>query len=347
MTAFYTPNQYRYKLEKYQGKKHICPHCGRKSFMRYYDITTNEIVHEHCGRCDHESSCGFHYTPKQFFADNPMERAERKYTSTCVYKPQPLPDAVNFGDVSVWDSRLRGYDHYQSDFAVGLGYYFDTEIVHNLVDAYRLQANGEKKNAMFPNIDQHGVVQDIAVIGYGADLHRNGIGYYYRGNDKWKAKMEAEHPNGCKYGFCYFGEHLLPQFPTAPVALVESQKSAVICSAIYPEFVWLATCGSNRYKPEYCKPLKGRKVVVYPDKGCETKWQMVTDGLVSDGYDITLNPIMQQAEGYGDNSDIADYLLDELKKRELPVSYEKLTFEYFKRQPHVASLISAFDLVLA
>lgn len=299
-------------LEKYKGIKYTCPHCGQKTFTRYVDTFTNQVIADDCGRCDREISCKFHRPPREYFALNPTAYIPSP-NPALPSEPQPQPDVVNFGEVHIWDSRRRGNEHYESDFAVGLSQYFNEATVHSMIDTYHLQANGKQRNTMFPNIDKDGVVQDIAVIGYAPDLHRNGVAYHYRGNDKWKAKMEAEHPNGYKYGFCYFGEHLLPLYPDTPIALVESQKTAVICSAIHPCFIWLATCGSNQYKPEYCKPFKRRKVMVYPDKGCEAKWQAVTDRLVSEGYDIKLTPIMQQTKGYADNSDIADVLLDGMK----------------------------------
>ena len=43
------------------------------------------------------------------------------------------------------------------------------------------------------------------------------------------------------YPNAVFGEHLLKTHPDKVVVLVESEKSAVIGSAIFPDYVWLAT----------------------------------------------------------------------------------------------------------
>ena len=44
---------------------------------------------------------------------------------------------------------------------------------------------------------------------------------------------------------CLFGEHLLKQYPKKVVALVESEKTAVICAGLMPRFLWLATGGKS------------------------------------------------------------------------------------------------------
>ena len=40
---------------------------------------------------------------------------------------------------------------------------------------------------------------------------------------------------------CLFGEHLLRIYPDRIVVLVESEKSALIASGVYPNYIWLAT----------------------------------------------------------------------------------------------------------
>ena len=60
-------------LEKYSGRasRHKCPKCGDPhSFAYYLDGNTGQPIDKTVGRCNHESGCGYHYTPKQFFIDN-------------------------------------------------------------------------------------------------------------------------------------------------------------------------------------------------------------------------------------------------------------------------------------
>ncbi len=71
-------NTYRYILERYRGlsTRYTCPQCGRKhTFTRYIDTeNNNQYISGNVGKCNRLDKCGYHYTPKQYFADNPRER---------------------------------------------------------------------------------------------------------------------------------------------------------------------------------------------------------------------------------------------------------------------------------
>ena len=70
-------NTYRYSLERYRGRgsRYTCPQCGRKyAFTRYIDNTNNQYVADNVGKCNRLDKCGYHYTPRQYFEDNPWRR---------------------------------------------------------------------------------------------------------------------------------------------------------------------------------------------------------------------------------------------------------------------------------
>jgi hypothetical protein len=75
---------------------------------------------------------------------------------------------------------------------------------------------------------------------------------------------------------CLFGCHLLSQYPAAPVAIVESEKTAMYCAHIYPNLVWLATGGKqgcSLQSKAVLEPLKGRTIIMFPDLMATKDWQ--------------------------------------------------------------------------
>lgn len=66
-------NEYRFHLEKYRlGNRYTCPNCERKRcFTRYIDDEGEVSFPDNVGKCDHEHSCGYHYTPKDYFREHP------------------------------------------------------------------------------------------------------------------------------------------------------------------------------------------------------------------------------------------------------------------------------------
>ena len=70
---------------------------------------------------------------------------------------------------------------------------------------------------------------------------------------------------------CLFGEHLLSQHPDKTIALVESEKTAIICSAMMPQYLWLATGGKSQFNNRLTV-LKGRKIIAFPDIDAYHDW---------------------------------------------------------------------------
>jgi hypothetical protein len=70
---------------------------------------------------------------------------------------------------------------------------------------------------------------------------------------------------------CLFGQHLLID-KTKPVAIVESEKTAVIASVYLPQFIWVAVGSLTNLNAEKCSILKGRTVTLFPDLNGFEKW---------------------------------------------------------------------------
>ena len=81
-------SEYRFHLQKYKlGNRYACPQCGRKRcFARYIDEQGQIVFPDNVGRCDHEQSCGYHYSPSDYFKDNPDANCNDDWR----YKPKSV-----------------------------------------------------------------------------------------------------------------------------------------------------------------------------------------------------------------------------------------------------------------
>lgn len=115
-------NGYRFHLQKYRpGSKTACPECGRKSCFTHYIDEAGEISFpDNVGICDHINSCGYHYTPKEYFRDNPtvkekLNKQERNggtpIVAKALAKPQPeQKPQISFLPSDWVEQSMRRYD---------------------------------------------------------------------------------------------------------------------------------------------------------------------------------------------------------------------------------------------
>lgn len=108
---------------------------------------------------------------------------------------------------------------------------------------------------------------------------------------------------------CLFGEHLLNQYPTATVVLVESAKNAIVGACQYPDLLWVATGCSGALTCETLQVLARRKVIVYPDRDAIADWTKTIDKM-RDIANFTISPFCENvATDDEPKYDVADYII--------------------------------------
>lgn len=133
---------------------------------------------------------------------------------------------------------------------------------------------------------------------------------------------------------CLFGLHLVPD-NKKPIALVESEKTAVIMSIVDSSYLWLATGGKGQFNYEMLSPIKGKSITAFPDAG-ETIWSEVAERLNKVGFDITVSDVLSDKEkGY----DLADAVLEEMAT--LPPQQPK-KYEEYSREERLQCGLTAF-----
>ena len=114
---------------------------------------------------------------------------------------------------------------------------------------------------------------------------------------------------------CFFGEHLLALNPNFPIAIVEAEKTAIIASVYFPQFIWIATGGKYGCKwttSQVSNVLKGRKVLLWPDIGAFLNWKAKVNILRGYGLQVSISDLLELEASQEERIaglDIADYLV--------------------------------------
>jgi len=107
---------------------------------------------------------------------------------------------------------------------------------------------------------------------------------------------------------CLFGEYLLPKYPNKKVGIVESEKTAILASLVFPKTLWIASGSLSYLTYKRCQVLKNRDVTLYPDVGAEDKWneKLIQLKELMPETKWQIKKIDSEIKGY----DLCDYILE-------------------------------------
>lgn len=325
-------------LEKYAGRKsrHECPACHDKhSFTRYLNGDTGGVIHPSVGRCDHESGCGYHYTPKEYYRDNPQipELSEPIKKGRDLSKLDKL-DTIKNGKITarreekepgrIPKQYIIQSLGYESNFVAFLCSIFDlhtleSPTIERLMSDYYL-GHTKDKSVIFWQLDGKRI-RTGKIMQYNPETGKrvkNASGAI----DWVHAKLKRDQilPDDFNLVQCLFGEHLLNRYPDKVVALVESEKSALIGAGMFPEYLWLATGGRSQLSTDKLRVLRGRTIIMFPDTDTDGKtyalWKEKAGELQAMGCTVTVSDLLERTASIEDKAnglDIADYLIRQLK----------------------------------
>jgi len=306
-------SEYRYQLESKRltgrrQKKFQCPQCGRmKCLVRYVDTHHGCCcVADEVGKCDHQHSCGYHYTPADYFRDHPGEARQQCVATQSqprFYIPplppfQPLPMELVSRSHS---PRSTFWQWLTGSAAQRLA--IPADRLQAVYDDYQVGAT-RCGDVIFWQIDHRQRVHGGHIMHYRTDGHRDG----YQGWTHVPLIRQGLLPLDWQLYQCLYGQHLLTRRPEAHVCVVESEKTALVMACLRPRELWLATGGSGGLTAERVACLRGRRVTIFPDSGCYEKWSRQmrqTDGIP---YNIS-----SSLEAYAPNTDLCDLLLGEAR----------------------------------
>jgi rubredoxin len=299
---------HKYTLEKYSGMKsrYDCPNClDKKVFTKYIDTITNEYLSDGVGRCERINNCGFHYKPKQFFEDNNISfdtKVFHKFKPT--FKPKPETSFINLEVMQ--KSKASKQPNFFIDFLASL---WDYEIAYYLADKYNIGTSKLWNGAtVFFQVDESNKLRTGKIMLYDPSNGKRVKEPYNYINWVHKA-LRLENFN---LEQCLFGQHLLHEDKNKPIAIVESEKTAIIASVYLPEFIWLACGSATNLNKAKTKVLKGRNVVLFPDLKCYDLWRDKIPHLTKLATFRTSTLLEERATASDkkDGLDLADFLIN-------------------------------------
>lgn len=306
-------SHYRFTLEPYlsQKNRYECPSCGKKhAFTRYIDLEKKEYVALHVGKCNREQKCGYHLTPKEYFESQQIFAGGNAHTTETVEASVLKRVAIKANQDKLptsfidQDLFLKSLDTFKpNNFLSFLQTVMNPEAVTEIREKYNIGTSGKWKGAtIFWQIDQKQRVRTGKMMLYAKATGR-------KNKVNWVHSILKIPDYNLKQ--CLFGLHLLNSDKQKAIALVESEKTAVIASIAFPQFIWMATGGLMNLKSSMLKPLANRKVILYPDAGCYDDWNNKIADLPKNIQYIISDLVEKKAtpEEKREGWDIADYVL--------------------------------------
>ena len=334
--------QYKYKLDT-SSKKFRCTKCDKNTLVRFIDIKTNDLMPDEFGRCDRETKCGFYQSPKGNFNN----KSEHKYIK---------PPDVSFHDYDLVIESGRNFK--SNNFIQFVKYLFGSDATKEVIKKY-LIGTSEKWNGanVFWQIDNNQKVRHGKIMLYNSDTGKR------KKNELNKAYISSVRSVLNLKNFvlkqCLFGLHLINETETKCLAIVESEKTAILMSLFKPEYVWLATGSKSGFKYEYLKPLRDFIIIGFPDKSEYNDWNNKAIELNNLGFNISISHWLETTN-YEKGTDLADVLIEEnlynnkeaqmveqrqyLKSTIINTSTEIIVEKLALKNPEILELINIFQL---
>lgn len=276
-----------------RGRDIACPKCGRKRFVRYWDTEAGQYLPPEYGRCNRQESCGYWRKPERKEPEviTPHEPRNMKYN----HIPADIVE------------RSRAEHKLQTcDFRKFLALLFGANTSYEVFDRYRIGTSLHWEGAVcFWYHDRSGLTRSGKVIAYDPITGRKRNGCI-----TWAHALIPGYFADFKLLPRLFGEFLLSDSDTRPIAIVESEKTACIMSVDDPSRLWMA-CGSKNGLGGESKdslnlakltPLIGRRVELFPDlskpgtgQTCYQLWGRQAEWMVSElGIQATVSDALER-----------------------------------------------------
>lgn len=315
-------SKFKYALQK--GSKHIiCPACGKKTFKPYVNAETGQIVDATIyGRCERINAC--------LYLKYPENDANMNDWIAPVYVPEFVqPDFIPKEMIEASFNKFR-----ENTFFMWLVKLFGQDAALDLQSKYNI-GTAKNNGTIFFQQDSEGKFRTGKVMYYQSNGKRN------KNRNSWYVHNEVK--EDFELIQVFFGEHLIKENPDKPVALVESEKTAILMSVFEPEYTWLASGGANMLNSYRLLRLP-RLDLVSPDEGEFENWSDRTKSFFNRQMDGRVEKAFRDGK-VSKGADILDLILiekglnevkasDRVEKIDTSVKQTLIQAEPLKLQPY-------------
>jgi len=260
------------------SKKFTCPKCERKTFVRFINTETGKYLSEKYGRCDREVKCGYFMKPEKQNTDE-------------------------FSITPIWQM-TQTLKNYEGNVLIKtLADRFGVEAVNKVLKKFYIGTGSGKYEgwSIFWQVDSMGYIRTGHMMQY--------IGLSRTKFQNWTHSLID---SNYRLKQCFFGLNQLKEIPRdKQINVVESEKSAIICSIYFPGETWMSTAGRHGLKNDTLIALYPHPVKLYPDNDSIGKWKEVANSMNN------VNVVDWQHDFFGytreierlkQGADIADFL---------------------------------------
>ena len=271
------------------------------------------MKHEHL---DFPAACewlcrAFHIPiPQRAIRQSLVPMIQSKSMNASALGPSPT-----YLDASIWE-RFPGISNELTRALVNNRILSSEQMAH-AAEVYRLSTLDD--HVIFWQIDREQRICDGKMMHYQADAHRSQTRAPC--TISWLLKQAHQLPDTWKAQRCLFGLHQLSEANERTITIVESEKTAIICSELLADenCIWLATGGSSNLSLPMLQPLQGRKIIIFPDTdptgATYREWlRIAQEASKHFGHPFTVSDLLERhasTEQKQRKIDIADWVVEE------------------------------------
>jgi len=246
--------------------------------------------------------------------------------------PEPEPQYINPKIMAASCNTAQYPNNYFVQWLVSL---LGKDVAYQACQRYNV---GTSHSTLFGNgavvfwyVDKMARVRQPKVAPYNPTNGKRIQGKYVRDFD-----VPEQYRNGKGYKPCIFGEHLITD--GQHVCIVESEKTAIVASIMYPNYIWLASGGADKLANQWgvnaqtAKALQGNKVQLIVD--CDPKgrqgYELAQTELAKVGINCTVVDLFPERT---DKFDLCDFIVQQLTQY-----YEQQAEHHTPQPQHLPTL---------